>query len=618
MSDARRAALAHLIDHAPLFPPASLPVPDALDQDRCARADDHSWLLARLVWPASRLDELEGEDRTLSVLVDDGPYSGDARAEAVETHWASGLEGLAGEAYVELPLDEELESRVSGWRPARPAREGALRWRRDPLARRARTLPSSLPRRRCSVQGDGRPAPPAGDRRAARFSERPRRVRIPGRERACWCGLADAGSAPLGRPRSRRRRARACAARAARRGRQLLVLRARRRAEGAGDPVIQGFGTFTRADGERRLGFRSRRRSSSTSPRAASTRSCRRAEGTARDRATENAVAEAEAGNAIPLADVQPVLPFTVGDYVDFYSSIEHASNVGRMFRPDAEPLLPNWRHLPVGYHGRASSVVVSGTPVRRPRGQLPPAEAAGAPRFGPSERLDIELELGFVTGARQPARRAIHARAARAHLRVRARQRLERARHQRWEYVPLGPFLGKSVRDPSRSWIVPLEALAGRRAWGRAAGSRAAAVPARRRRTGASTSRSRSALGRRPLSRAPTPAGSTGPAASSSPTRRLTAPTSAPATSTRRGRSPAPSRGTRASLIELTWGGLRPARAGRRRAPRTFLADGDTVILRGDSLGEVRGRSSQARLRPCLRHTQGVSSITSTSASPT
>ena len=112
MNDARRAALTAVIDHAPLFPPASLPMPDALDEDRRARADENSWLLSRLVWPASRLDELQGEDRALSVLLD-GPYSGDPRAQAIETRWESGLEGLAGEAYVELPLGEELEERVA-------------------------------------------------------------------------------------------------------------------------------------------------------------------------------------------------------------------------------------------------------------------------------------------------------------------------------------------------------------------------------------------------------------------------------------------------------------------------------------------------------------------------
>lgn len=111
MIDARRAALSALIDHAPLFPPASLPMPEALDEDRRARADEHAWLLARLVWPASRLDELEAEDRALSVLVD-GPYSGDVRAEAVETRWEAGLDGLSGEAYVELPLGDGLDQKI--------------------------------------------------------------------------------------------------------------------------------------------------------------------------------------------------------------------------------------------------------------------------------------------------------------------------------------------------------------------------------------------------------------------------------------------------------------------------------------------------------------------------
>ncbi|HEX5617048.1 MAG TPA: fumarylacetoacetate hydrolase family protein, partial [Solirubrobacteraceae bacterium] len=104
-----------------------------------------------------------------------------------------------------------------------------------------------------------------------------------------------------------------------------------------------------------------------------------------------------EAGaDLVPLDQLEMRLPIAIGDYVDFYSSLEHATNLGRMFRPDTEPLLPNWRHLPVGYHGRASSVVVSGTPIRRPHGQLPTADG---PTFGPTERLDIELELGFVTG---------------------------------------------------------------------------------------------------------------------------------------------------------------------------------------------------------------------------
>ena len=94
----------------------------------------------------------------------------------------------------------------------------------------------------------------------------------------------------------------------------------------------------------------------------------------------------------LPLASATPHLPFEVADYVDFYCSEHHAAGVGRLYRPDAEPLLPNWRHLPVGYHGRASTVVTSGTPVRRPQGQLPPPEPGAAPRFGPSERLDMSI----------------------------------------------------------------------------------------------------------------------------------------------------------------------------------------------------------------------------------
>ena len=116
MLDARRAALAHLIDHAPLFPPASLPVPDAIDEDRRARANEHAWLLARLVWPSSKLDDLEGEDRALSVLLDEAlsvtvPLS--PFVEAVETRWEAGLDGLTGEAYVELPLGDELDQKIA-------------------------------------------------------------------------------------------------------------------------------------------------------------------------------------------------------------------------------------------------------------------------------------------------------------------------------------------------------------------------------------------------------------------------------------------------------------------------------------------------------------------------
>ncbi len=130
---------------------------------------------------------------------------------------------------------------------------------------------------------------------------------------------------------------------------------------------------------------------------------------------------------ATPLERITSCLPFTVGDYVDFYSSLEHATNLGRILRPNSEPLLPNWRRLPVGYHGRSSTVVVSGTPVRRPVGQR---AGADGPTWGPSRRLDIELELAFVTGGPPNAlgEPIPIDRAARAHLRLCAAERLERS----------------------------------------------------------------------------------------------------------------------------------------------------------------------------------------------
>jgi fumarylacetoacetase len=162
----------------------------------------------------------------------------------------------------------------------------------------------------------------------------------------------------------------------------------------------------------------------------------------------------------IAAADVTMHLPFEVGDYVDFYSSQHHAENVGRIFRPDADPLTPNWKHLPVGYHGRAGTVVVSGTEIVRPRGQRKaPAEAA--PTYGASARLDIEAEVGFVIGT--PSRRGtpVPTGAFRDHVFGVCLVNDWSARDiQAWEYVPLGPFLGKSFATSVSPWVVPLEAL--------------------------------------------------------------------------------------------------------------------------------------------------------------
>ena len=162
----------------------------------------------------------------------------------------------------------------------------------------------------------------------------------------------------------------------------------------------------------------------------------------------------------VPAADVTMHLPFTVADYVDFYASEQHATNVGRIFRPDGEPLMPNWRHLPVGYHGRAGTVVVSGTPIRRPCGQFKPAEAED-PLFGACRRLDFEAELGFVVGVDSVIGERVPASRFDQYVFGACLVNDWSARDiQGWESAPLGPFLGKSFGTTISPWIVPLAAL--------------------------------------------------------------------------------------------------------------------------------------------------------------
>ncbi len=159
-------------------------------------------------------------------------------------------------------------------------------------------------------------------------------------------------------------------------------------------------------------------------------------------------------------ADATMHLPVAVGDYVDFYSSLEHATNIGRMFRPDAEPLLPNYRHIPIGYHGRAGTVVVSGTPVRRPHGQRK-APSDAAPAFGPSRSLDVEVEMGWIAGPGNAHGDPISSDLVREHVYGYVLLNDWSARDiQAWEYVPLGPFLGKSFATSISSWVVSLDAL--------------------------------------------------------------------------------------------------------------------------------------------------------------
>jgi fumarylacetoacetase len=299
----------------------------------------------------------------------------------------------------------------------------------------------------------------------------------------------------------------------------------------------------------------------------------------------------------VPLEDASAELPFEVADYVDFYSSLEHATNLGRLFRPDAEPLLPNWRHLPVGYHGRAGTVVVSGTPVVRPCGQVKgPADAT--PRFGPSARLDFELELGFVVGVDSVRGEPVPVSAFRDHVFGVALVNDWSARDvQAWEYQPLGPFLGKSFATSISGWVTPLSLLEDRFVPGpaqdpeplpylRAPGSWALDVELEVELSGSVVSRTnaRGLYWTMPqqLAHATVNGASvrTGDLLAS-------------------GTISGPGPGSEGSLIELTWNGARPIRLGDGSS-RSFLEDGDELVLRGRAgeveLGEVRGTILPAR----------------------
>ena len=302
----------------------------------------------------------------------------------------------------------------------------------------------------------------------------------------------------------------------------------------------------------------------------------------------------------VPVDAVTLHLPVEVADYVDFYSSIEHATNLGRLFRPGADPLLPNWRHLPVAYHGRAGTVVVSGTPVVRPSGQR---RAGDAVVFGPTERLDLELEVGAVVGTPSLPGRPVPVGEAADHVFGLALVNDWSARDiQAWEYQPLGPFLGKSFATTLAAWVTPLDALAGCRVpgpvqvpeplpylrldadWGLALDLSVALRPADG--TGEEVVSRTSFAGlywRLPQQIAHLTANGahlrTGDLLAS-------------------GTVSGPEQGSEGSLIELTRGGAEPlAVAG---TTRTFLHDGDEVVLRAGAavgggvtitLGEAAGR---------------------------
>ena len=296
--------------------------------------------------------------------------------------------------------------------------------------------------------------------------------------------------------------------------------------------------------------------------------------------------------HAHPIAGVGLRLPFTVADFADFYASLEHATNLGRIFRPGGEPLLPNWRHLPVGYHGRAGTVVVSGTDVVRPHGQYL-AEGEQVPRFGPSRRLDIELELGFVIGAPSRLGEPVAVAEALGHVFGVVLLNDWSARDlQAWEYQPLGPFLGKSFATSIGAWVTPLSALERFRV--PAPEQQPEPLPYLRESPWALDLELEVELNGAVVARSNarhlywTPA-------------QMIAHLTANGASLRTGdllgsgTISGPGRAERGSLIELSWNGAEPLGL-PGGATRTFLADGDTVVLRGAALGEVAGRIAPAR----------------------
>jgi len=304
--------------------------------------------------------------------------------------------------------------------------------------------------------------------------------------------------------------------------------------------------------------------------------------------------AEAMVGpHLVPLSEVAMRMPFEVADYVDFYASLDHASNVGRIFRPDDAALPAAWRHLPIGYHGRAGTVVVSGTEVVRPSGQR---RGADGPTFGLSERLDIEAELGFVVGTPSPLGSPVPTSAFASHVFGVVGLNDWSARDvQAWEYVPLGPFLGKSFATSVSAWVTPLAALDGARvdlpgqdpaplahlAVDEPAGFDIAVEVL---------------LDGEVVARPPYSSMYWGPA-------QMLAHLTSNGASLRTGDLFAsgtisgPAAEQRGSLLELSWGGQEPFEAAGRK--RTFLEDGDEVTLRYTApsprghltLGEVTGR---------------------------
>ncbi|MEU3371939.1 fumarylacetoacetase [Streptomyces sp. NPDC006711] len=305
-----------------------------------------------------------------------------------------------------------------------------------------------------------------------------------------------------------------------------------------------------------------------------------------------------------PLADVELHLPYEVADYVDFYASEHHATNVGQIFRPDGAALTPNWKHLPIGYHGRSGTIVVSGTEVRRPRGQRK-APSDAAPVFGPSVKLDIEAEVGFVVGTPSALGEPVELGAFEEHVFGLFLLNDWSARDiQAWEYVPLGPFLGKSFATSVSAWVTPLEALAAARVAPPARDlplqpyldDSAEEVP------GGFDLRITVSINGTPVAEPPF-ASMYWTAAQQLAHMTVNGASLRTGDVYGSGTVSGPERDQRGSLLELTWNGTEPLELASGK--RAFLEDGDEVTLTAWApgphgvpvgLGEVRGRITPAR----------------------
>jgi fumarylacetoacetase len=303
----------------------------------------------------------------------------------------------------------------------------------------------------------------------------------------------------------------------------------------------------------------------------------------------------------LPQAKVEMALPVEIGDYTDFYSSREHATNVGIMFRGKDNALLPNWLHIPIGYHGRSSSIVLSGTPIRRPRGQLLSSGAA-APSFEPTRQLDFELETGFFIGAGNELGTPVPVDRAQERIFGLVLVNDWSARDvQRWEYQPLGPFLAKNFATSISPWVVPLQALEPFRV----EGPRQDPEPLPYLRTRGPQNLDITLEVELKAARLDRPV----PIATSnmrylywSMAQQLAHHTSGgcnlrPGDLLASGTISGPTAESCGSLLELSWNGTEPVRLGEGET-RQFLEDGDELILRGHArgdgyrvgFGEVRG----------------------------